>query len=1626
MVDLAAGTVAVGSDTDHLRSIEAIVGSAFNDIYVAANFGAAGFLNPLLNNVGDNGTFNEFEGREGNDTIAGNGNTRIAFYNATEGVKVDLAAGTAIGGPSVGIDTLAGVNAARGSEFNDVILGDANPNTLEGRGGNDILNGRGGNDSLTGGDGSDIIIYATGPSDGGADTITDFDASEGDRIDLRAFGTIHNTADVLALSTQSGASATLINFGSGNTLTVQGAVPSTLLPSRFIFNGMVAVTVQTTAGFDFSRLYDDIAGANPSLGTHDSTHFSMVNTAAGVTINLIGSFSYDGNGNVLPGSTITATDIYDLVNNILVNSDGWNFSATQLFAAIQTYATSHDHSGLDAIFTTVAYSVVGNAGADNLTGGALDDVLIGLGGNDDLQGFGGDDILRGDGNRNTAVYTDAADGIAVDMASGTVHGIAAGDAAHVGNDTLRNIVDVQGSNFADTYVATGFSATSLNAGVGNNINSFEGMGGSDDITGNGNTQVSYLHALAGVRVDLNVQTAFGYDPLDPNHVNPDPLDAANIGTDTFHGGVNRVRGSTHDDFLFGTDSITTTEQFVPDGGNDFIDGRGGIDLVSYGPLIDYDLTSGVHVFMAAGSVTPIVPGDSSVGTDTLQSIEQVRGTNFADIYDASGFGLPGALNIGSNGTYNQFEGMGGSDTTIGNGNTEIAFSNATGGVTVNFVTGTASGNPSVGTDTFSGVGRVLGSGFDDTIVPQVDDVSQMFDGSGGIDTVDYSTYTTPLTVALNGGTAISVTGSGVTGPDTIVNIENFTGSTSTDHIAGDALANVLKGGAGADVIIGGGGNDTIIQTLDEAADTIDGGNGTDTVDYSAFTTGLTVILNTSTAVTVVGSAANALNNDTVKNIENFISSTGGDQVTGDNLNNTFFATSDDAQDVFDGADGTGDTANYSAYATNLTATLNGSTNATVVGSGTTAGTSDIIVNVENFTGGAGNDTITGDANNNILIGGLGSDTVVGMGGSDTFIATFDDVRDTFDGGAGAGVDTANYSAYTGALTVTLNGGAASTVFGSGSSNGSSDTIQNVENFIGGAGNDTITGDNITTNTNTLTGGLGADIINGGGGNDTIIQTLDEAADTIDGGNGTDTVDYSAFTTGLTVILNTSTAVTVVGSAANALNNDTVKNIENFISSTGGDQVTGDNLNNTFFATSDDAQDVFDGAGGTGDTANYSAYATNLTATLNGSTNATVVGSGTTAGTSDIIVNVENFTGGAGNDTITGDASNNILIGGLGSDTVVGMGGSDTFIATFDDVRDTFDGGAGAGVDTANYSAYTGALTVTLNGGAASTVFGSGSSNGSSDTIQNVENFIGGAGNDTITGDNITTNTNTLTGGLGADIINGGDGNDTIFPATSTTIDDAPDVIDGGAGSDTVNYSAYATNLTVTLSLSTLATVFGSGSTVATSDKIVNIENFSGGSGNDTITGDGNNNILIGGFGADTVDGGGGSDTFIFATSDVVAGETINDTGAAGIDTIQLNSSVDFSSAATISGIEAVTFTGDAQTATFNAGQLPASLAITGAVGTQNVVVNNASSFLPRHGLSPTGLLEPTRSQSMAPTITIRSAGAFSQIKSPAAPATIRSADWPATTPSSLHTAAGTTRSLTSRRVKTWSTWPTSA
>ena len=159
------------------------------------------------------------------------------------------------------------------------------------------------------------------------------------------------------------------------------------------------------------------------------------------------------------------------------------------------------------------------------------------------------------------------------------------------------------------------------------------MGGDDSFTGtpgsSGGT-VSYVHASAGVTVDLNLQTVANSTGTAHGTA---PGDLAGIGTDTFFGGVQVVRGSDFDDTLLGSNNVNGPEVFEGRGGNDNIDGRGGFDRVFYEFRLDDNVTGGVVVNLAAGTVD----GDASIGSDTLRSIEAVRGTNFVDIFTAAEF-----------------------------------------------------------------------------------------------------------------------------------------------------------------------------------------------------------------------------------------------------------------------------------------------------------------------------------------------------------------------------------------------------------------------------------------------------------------------------------------------------------------------------------------------------------------------------------------------------------------------------------------------------------------------------------------------------------------------------------------------------------------------------------------------------------------------------------------------------------------------------------------------------------------------------------------------------------------------------------------------------------------------------
>jgi len=77
-------------------------------------------------------------------------------------------------------------------------------------------------------------------------------------------------------------------------------------------------------------------------------------------------------------------------------------------------------------------------------------------------------------------------------------------------------------------------------------------------------------------------------------------------------------------------------------------------------------------------------------------------------------------------------------------------------------------------------------------------------GGLGTNTVDYSSQPGPITVNLAQGTASTSNGS----QDTLIGIQNVTGTPYADTIVGNAHDNVIDGDGGADTLTGGGGHTT--------------------------------------------------------------------------------------------------------------------------------------------------------------------------------------------------------------------------------------------------------------------------------------------------------------------------------------------------------------------------------------------------------------------------------------------------------------------------------------------------------------------------------------------------------------------------------------------------------------------------------------------------------------------------------------------------------------------------------------------------------------------------------------------------------------------------------------------------
>lgn len=154
----------------------------------------------------------------GDDDIDGNsGYDTIDFSQTASGVNVDLHAHVATG-VDTGTDTIWGIEAVKGTAFDDVFKGDKRDNKFWGLDGDDTFRGLEGADTFKGGGGQDTYVWAFKDvfSDGahqGRDTILDYSVSQ-DILDLSDVSR-DGGADIMLSETTQGTLVSVATMDSG-------------------------------------------------------------------------------------------------------------------------------------------------------------------------------------------------------------------------------------------------------------------------------------------------------------------------------------------------------------------------------------------------------------------------------------------------------------------------------------------------------------------------------------------------------------------------------------------------------------------------------------------------------------------------------------------------------------------------------------------------------------------------------------------------------------------------------------------------------------------------------------------------------------------------------------------------------------------------------------------------------------------------------------------------------------------------------------------------------------------------------------------------------------------------------------------------------------------------------------------------------------------------------------------------------------------------------------------------------------------------------------------------------------------------------------------------------------------
>ncbi len=796
-----------GNDTlEGNDGVDTLIGGAGNDTYIfdgedsiveAKNAGTDEvLLNSMssngqfvladnLENVTNNSSYTSITGNAGNNTI--NGNSGNEYLSGLAGADVLYGGGgrdTLVGGDGNDTyvvdsidDTVLETNAAStggidtvysevnftltanvenltlatygsayrgtGNSLNNLITGNSNSNVLNGDAGNDTLLGGGGYDTLLGGAGND---YMDGGNYNGQRTVMNGGTGSDTYV-------VHSASDQITETAET------------------GSVDKVILAADF--NG--SSSGSWNLGLHFEQL--DASATTGNMQLRGNQLNNVIAGGAG-SDTLDGSFGFDsmsgGKGN----------DVYFVNEGNGLNS----------ISSGDVVVEAAD-GGTDTVYTSTANYTLGNniehgimlAGANNLTGNALNNhlqgngganMLIGAAGNDTLIGGYGKDTLDGGAGDDT-YYVGAGDKVI-------------GETAKTGNnDTIYTSINTY--NLTDSTLngsGTAFIERLIYQGTGNFL-------------GTGNILNNYIMGGDG-----------------------DDTLSGGVGNDTLDGGSSHYVAEYYDD---------EGNYFESVGGNLLVGGAGDDTYIMHlgDTMVDDSGGSQDHVirdFYTQDALNATIENLSSqVGVDTRDP----DGDEYSKAY-LNGNNLNNVITANEYST--QLYGQGGNDTLIGGiGNDDLY-----GGEGNDSLIG-GSGDDSLN----GGLGDDIMNGGDGNDTYVINTLADKIIDTGGIDTVDVGGTLTSYTLASNlenlttskagtftGNASDNYLESGNTSTNQI-----FKGLGGNDTISGGNMDDTLEGGDGDDALYGdfGDPNQTFLAEQGQSFsfrgnDSLDGGAGNDTLN----------------------------------------------------------------------------------------------------------------------------------------------------------------------------------------------------------------------------------------------------------------------------------------------------------------------------------------------------------------------------------------------------------------------------------------------------------------------------------------------------------------------------------------------------------------------------------------------------------------------------------------------------------------------------------------------------------------------------------------------------------------------------------------------------------------------------